>query len=104
MIKKKYGKSIPVQLTQEWRDRVQAVADHPRIEDSMASVIRDCIETALPGFEMELGLVEPEEEGDRGIPVFTKIAPGPLPVEDRDRLLGKEDRSAGCFGGPPRVE
>ena len=103
--KKKFDTAITVQLSQELRDRIRACADHPRIEDSEASVIRDCIETALPGFEMELGLVDPADEGIgyAEAMILQGDRPGSISPEDHARLLGKEDRSAGCFGGPLKV-
>lgn len=66
----------------------------------MASVIRDCIETALPGFELELGLVEADED------VTPAGYAGGERLDDADlaRLTGKEDRSTGCAWGPPVVE
>lgn len=117
--KKKFDTAITVQLTKEWRDRLRAVADHPRIEDSEASVIRDCIATALPGFEVELGLVEVEEDvvpagyaggALRGLPpaeINRLLGKGLSPeeiLEEVERREAAEDRSVGCFGGPPRVE
>ena len=98
MKKAKYTAAVPVQLTPEWRDRLRTVADHPRIEDSVASVIRDCIETALPGFELELGLVEPEEVTPTGYAGAERLEP-----TDIELLTGGEDRSRGCFGGPPAL-
>jgi hypothetical protein len=92
-IKKQYTASIPVQLTPEWRERVQRVADDERVNLSMAQVIRDCILTALPNFELQLGYIEGDDLDD-------------LVEQVREEQAGtkKEDRSAGCFGGPPLPE
>lgn len=89
-IKKKYGAAVPVQLTDDWKARVRTVADHERIQDSMAAVIRDCIEVALPGFELELGLRDLEDltEGE-----VQALGLEKLPEEPR-----REDRARGSFG------
>jgi hypothetical protein len=92
-IKKQYTASIPVQLTPEWRERVQRVADDEQVNLSMAQVIRDCILAALPNFELQLGYIEVDDL--KG-----------LMDEAREEQQSKprEDRSAGCFGGPPLPE
>ncbi len=58
--RKKHTEEFSVRLTKEWAERVVAVADHERIQESNSQVIRDCIATALPQFELSLGIVEPE--------------------------------------------
>ena len=93
-IKKQYVAAVPVQMTQEWKDRVKAVADHETINDSLAAVIRDCIEVALPGFELELGIrtLDDLSEGEieaLGLNRVAKEAPA-QPV--------REDRARGSFG------
>jgi hypothetical protein len=93
-LKKQYTASIPVQLTPEWRERVQRVADDERVNLSMAQVIRDCILAALPNFELQLGILEEDDIEDQVEHVR----------EEQARAQGKEDRSAGCFGGPPLPE
>lgn len=91
-IKKQYDATVPVQMTAAWKDRIKAVSDHERINDSIAAVVRDCIETALPGFELELGirdlddLDEAELEG-LGLNRVPEGAPTP-----------REDRAKGSFG------
>lgn len=97
-VKKKLTAAIPTQLTPEWRKRVRAVADHPRTQVSMAQVIRDCIEVALPGFELELGLIDLDDlsEGELqvlGLERAPKEPEGPAPV--------REDRAKGSFGWTP---
>jgi hypothetical protein len=62
---KKHTEKFTVMLTPEWAERLVNVADHPKIQDAYAQVIRDCIETALPGFELALGIVEAEPEPQR---------------------------------------
>ncbi len=88
-VKKKYTDALPVQLTPEWRARVKAVADHEQIQDSMAAVIRDCIEAALPNFELGLGLLDLDALDDDEL--------ARLGVQ-REPEATPEDRSAGCFG------
>lgn len=91
-VKRKYTDSLPVQLTPEWRERIKAVADHERVNASMAEVIRDCIESALPDFEFSLQIRALDEETGltEQMELYEEIAPA------------KEDRSAGLFGGPPK--
>lgn len=92
-IKKKYGATIPVQMTQEWKDRIQAVADDPKINDSLAAVVRDCVEVALPGFELELGIrtLDDLSEGElEALGVTRQAAEAATPA--------REDRAKGSFG------
>lgn len=92
-IKKQYdGKPVPVQLSAEWRDRIKAVSDHERINDSMAAVIRDCIEVALPGFELELGIrtIDDLDEGELEALGLNRLAEAPS--------APREDRAKGSFG------
>lgn len=93
-IKKQYTASIPVQLTPEWRERVQRVADDDRVNLSMAHVIRDCILTALPQFELQLGFIEEDDLEDVAENIRAEQAT-PAP---------KEDRAAGCAWGPALPE
>jgi len=88
-IKKQYTAALPVQLTPEWRERVKAVADHELVNISVAQVIRDCIEAALPSIEIQLGLLSLEELTD-----------GELAARGLERPTApvREDRAAGCFG------
>lgn len=92
---RKYDATLPkVQVEQSLRDRLTRVADDPRVQCSLATVIRDCIEGALPSIELQLGFVELEDlMDDEGVEVADEAA-----------APKKEDRSAGCFGGPSRVE
>ena len=92
-VTRKYTDALPVQLTQAWRDRVKVVADHERIQDSMASVIRDCIETALPRWEIELGILDIAELDDEQL-----AAIGLARAVETPR---REDRAAGSFGWTP---
>lgn len=90
-IKKQYAATVPVQMTDEMKERIRAVSDHPRINDSLASVIRDCIDVALPSFELELELREIDDltDGERqvlGLDHLTREEKGP------------EDRAKGSFG------
>ena len=86
--KKQFTASIPVQFSQDWRDRVAAVADHELVNDSMAAIVRDCVEQYLPFLEQQLGLGPQQEVID----ALDEVAPPTI------------DRSAGCFGGPPLPE
>lgn len=62
-LKAKLTASLPkLAVTPTLRDRVQAVAD--RVEVGMSEVVRDCIEAALPNFELQLGLVDFDELSD----------------------------------------
>lgn len=79
--KARYTDSLPVQMTPEMRARVLAVADAAEV--ACADVIRDCIENTLPSIELSLGLVDLEEE------------------EETSQQPPRENRAAGCFGGPP---
>ena len=84
---------VPVAMTPAWRDRLRAVADHERTQVPMAEVIRDCIEAALPGFELALGIrnvddLDDDELQDLGL--------------ERKAEPAREDRAAGCFGAAPR--
>lgn len=92
-IKKQFdGKPVPVQLSAEWRERIKVVSDHPKISDSLAAVIRDCIETALPGFELELGIrdLDDLDEGELAALGLNKVEERPAPQ--------REDRAKGSFG------
>lgn len=91
----KYTETLPVQLTPEWKARIKAVSDHPRIADGLAQVVRDCIELALPGFELELGLVELDDMDDAQIEALGITRPAPAPEPQR------EDRAKGSFGWTP---
>ena len=91
-IRKQYDATIPTQVTSEWKARIKAVADHERINDSMAAVVRDCIEVALPGFELELGIRDLDDLTD-----------GELEALGLNRLAEeapaqREDRAKGSFG------
>ncbi len=66
----------------ELRRRVEGVADAAEV--GMADVQRDCLEAGLPALELQFGLVDLDDV-----------------VEDVPAVIKKEDRSAGCFGGPP---
>lgn len=92
---RKYDATLPkVQVEQSLRDRLDRVADDPRVQCSLATVIRDCIEGALPSIELQLGFVELEDlEDDEAVELGGEAADPP-----------KEDRSAGCYGGPPKPE
>jgi hypothetical protein len=96
-IKKQYTASIPVQLTPEWRERVQHVADDERVNVSMAQVIRDCVATALPAFELQLGYIKLDDDDD-----LEEQAENIRGEQEAPRP--KEDRSAGCAWGPPLPE
>ncbi len=91
-IKKHFDAVVPVQLEQSWKDRIKAVSDHPKIQDSLAAVIRDCIETSLPGFELELGIRELDDldEDELAALGLNKI-PEQAPAK-------REDRARGSFG------
>lgn len=91
-IKKQFdGKPVPVQLSAEWRERIAAVADHPKITDSLAAVIRDCIQIQLPAFELELGIrdIEDLDEDELASLGLNKVPDGPP---------AREDRAKGSFG------
>lgn len=90
--KKFDGRTVPVQLTAEWRERIKVVSDHPKINDSLAAVIRDCVELALPGFELELGIRELDDldEGELAALGLNKVAEQAAPQ--------REDRARGSFG------
>ena len=93
MLKKQYDATLTMQLTSEWRDRLKAVSDHERINDSIAAVVRDCIEVALPGFELELGIrtMDDLSEGELEALGLNRLAEeAPTPV--------REDRARGSFG------
>ena len=92
-IKKRYTTAIPVQLEKDWRDRVQRVADDERVNLSMAQVIRDCIITALPAFELQLGFIDGDDD---------EVAEQIRAEQEVEPV--KEDRSAGCAWGPPLAE
>ncbi len=91
-IKKHYDTVVPVQLEQAWKDRIKVVSDHPKIQDSLAAVIRDCIETTLPGFELELGIRELDDlsEDELAALGLNKVPEQPAPQ--------REDRARGSFG------
>lgn len=95
---RKYDATLPkVQVQKELRDRLNRVADDPRVQCSLATVIRDCIEGALPSIELQLGFIELEElldEEDPQQPFDPFAEPAPK----------KEDRSVGCYGGPSLPE
>lgn len=123
---RKYDATLPkVQVPQDLRDRLDRVADDPRVQCSLATVIRDCIEGALPSIELQLGFVELEDlTEDDEVEVSPRICVCDHIEDDHDeqdgcgacaleftrsckqfRLRGtKEDRSAGCYGGPPKPE
>lgn len=92
-IKKQYDASIVVQLTQGWKDRITAVADHEQIQDSLAAVIRDCIELTLPKFELELGI--------RGLDDLTEDEMQALGLDRLPDTPAREDRAKGSFGYTP---
>lgn len=114
-IKKKFDAAVPVQMATSWKDRVQAVADHPQINDSLSSVIRDCIEQALPVFELELGIRELDDLDETELAALgldkqsaapathTHHGVSPCPrcgkVEPHEHYdAPKEDRAKGSFG------
>ena len=75
--------SLPkLAVSPEMRRRVDAVAEAGEV--SMADVVRDCIEHTLPLLELQLGVVDLDD---------LEETPDPTPA--------REDRAAGCFGGPP---
>lgn len=61
---KKFTERADCLLTPEWKARLEAVANHPRILDTNSSVVRDCITTALPQFEAQLGIIPDGEDDD----------------------------------------
>lgn len=91
-IRKHFDAAVPVQLERAWKDRIKVVSDHPKIQDSLAAVIRDCIETALPGFELELGIrgLDDLNEEELAALGLNKIPDQPTPP--------REDRAKGSFG------
>jgi hypothetical protein len=93
---KKYSATLPVQLTPEWKARVAAVADHPAVLVGMAEVVRDCIEAALPGIELQLGIRTLDDLSDDELMSY-----GVTRVPQEEEPPRKENRAAGCFGGPP---
>lgn len=97
-VKKQFTASLPVQLTPEWRDRLRAVADHEAVQSSIAAVIRDCIAFSLPGIEIQLGLLAIEDLTDEDL---ANMGLERTPEESEEDQ--KEDRSRGCFGGPPAL-
>lgn len=106
--KKKITKILSVGLTDSWFDRVAAVADHDRTQVSMAEVVRDCIEAALPGFELALQIrtlddFDDEELQDLGLARKEDDAGRLGSPELLQANKEKENRAAGCFGGPPRA-
>jgi len=75
--------SLPkLAVSPEMRKRVDAVAEAGEV--SLADVVRDCIEHTLPLMELQLGLVDLDDVEET--PEMTPL---------------REDRAAGCFGGPP---
>lgn len=77
MIRQNFDATLPAtRCTAEVRDRVRTAAKTAGVDQ--ADIIRQCIDATLPLIEIQLGLVEIEE---------------PEPP--------KENRAAGCFGGPP---
>jgi hypothetical protein len=94
-IVKKYSASVPVQLEPAWRARLQAVADHPAVEVSLAAIVRHCIEAALPQLELEVGILNVEELDDEQL-----AALGVVRVEEKGPE--PDNRAVGCFGGPPK--
>ncbi len=96
-IKKKFdGKPVPVQLSAEWRARIQEVSDHERINDSLAAVIRDCVEVALPGFELELGIRDLDDLTDGEVEALGLSREEAAPAAPQ-----VEDRAKGSFGWVP---
>lgn len=80
MIRQNFDATLPAtRTTTEVKERVRTAAKTAGVDQ--ADIIRQCIETTLPLIEIQLGLVKVEE---------------PEPAEPV-----KEDRAAGCFGGPP---
>ena len=114
-IRKQFVAAVPVQMTQEWKDRITAVADHPKITDSLAAVIRDCIAIQLPAFELELGIrtlddLDEDELAGLGLDrvqerpaTHTHHGVSPCPrcgrVEPHEHYdAPREDRARGSFG------
>ena len=95
-IRKKYDATVPVQMAQDWKDRIQVVSDHPQINDSLAAVIRDCVEVALPGFELELGIrdIDDLSEGELEALGLNRVPAAPA-------APAREDRAKGSFGWVP---
>lgn len=93
-VKKQFTRSLAVQLEGEWYDRIKVIADDERCNVSMAQVVRDAIITAVPAFELQLGILHDDDEEA----VAEEIR------QAQQQEMPKEDRSAGCFGGPPRPE
>jgi hypothetical protein len=129
-VTKKYTQSIPVQLTQGWRDRVQSVCDAAQV--SKAEIIRTCVETCLPSMEVALGIASeetkaallaqiaedaglewtedelvPDENGVLNLDALTetpepaKKSLGQLHQEAIERAKSAGDRAAGSFGWDP---
>jgi hypothetical protein len=114
-VTRKYTQSIPVQLTEHWRDRVTAVCDAANV--SKAEIIRTCIEAILPTMELSLGIASEEvkaalmasiaQDGElTWVAPDTEVGPvdgeGPLdldaltkePVEPRQKSLGQLHQEA----------
>jgi hypothetical protein len=125
-VTKKYTQSIPVQLTQGWRNRVQGVCDAAQV--SKAEIIRTCVETCLPSMEVALGIASeetkaalmaqitegaglewtPDEEGGvLDLDALTESAKpetktmDQLLAEATERAKAAGDRAAGSFGWDP---
>lgn len=90
--KRQFDAAVPVQMTQDWKDRITAVSDHPKINDSIAAVIRDCIAIQLPAFELELGIrtLDDLDEDELAGLGLNKVEERPEPA--------REDRARGSFG------
>ncbi len=87
---KKYTERVEVWLTPEWADRIERVADHPHVLDSISSVVRDCVMQALPTFEGGLGILpEGEETPARGA--------RELDEDDKEKLVPRPGE-AGAWG------
>ncbi len=95
-VTRKNNATVPVQMEQAWKDRVKAVADHERINDSLAAVIRDCVEVALPGFELELGIRDLDDLTDGEVEALGLSREEAAPAAPQ-----VEDRAKGSFGWVP---
>jgi len=96
---KKFTERADCLLTPDWKARLEAVANHPRILDTNSSVVRDCITTALPQFEAALGIIPDGEDKDDGVDLRAELGvPRKLDDEDKERLTPR----LGMGWGPDR--
>lgn len=92
---KKYTERVDVWLTPEWKARVEAVANHPKILEPNAVVVRDALMEQLPHFERGLGIIPEGEDG----PVETGGA-RQLDEDEKQSLVPQPGMSTGW--GPDR--